>query len=146
MLKLVVVSVCQCKKVYRETGDSVWLDRAKSCKREMKLWTSESSLSSYNFAHKLLLLEAEEQYSAKNFSEAMQLYTNAINTARNTTFLNEEALAYQLAAQFCLAIGSMQSSLEYFRLAHEKYQTWGACAKARQLLEFVNETFGQGSF
>jgi hypothetical protein len=98
------------------------------------LWSSESSLSSYNFAHKLFLLEAEEQYSLKNFSEAMQLYTNAINTARGTTFLNEEALAYQLAAQFCLDIDAMQSSLEYFRLAHEKYRTWGACAKARQLL------------
>lgn len=91
----------------------------------------------------MLLLEAEEQYSTGKFNQAKQLHTNGINIAHNNMFINEEALAYQLAAQFYLAIGAMNSSLEHFRLANEKYQTWGACEKARKLLEFVNETFGQ---
>jgi hypothetical protein len=122
------------KQVYCETGDSVWLDRAKSCKRDMERWTPASYTC--NFAHKLLLLDAEEQYSTGESNQAMESYTNAITTAHSNMFINEEALAYQLAAQFYLAICSMNSSLEHFRLAHEKYQTWGACEKARQ-----NETF-----
>ena len=39
-------------------------------------------------------------------------------------FVNEEALACELAAYFYLEIGEVNKAVEYCLLAHEKYQEW----------------------
>ncbi len=42
-------------------------------------------------------------------------------------FVHEEALAYELAAHFYLELGETDKSVEYFLLAHERYQDWVRC-------------------
>jgi len=127
-------------QLYRKTRDSMWLERGRKCKSDMKLWAEQGSL--WNFHHKFLLLEAEEHYSNASFEDAKASYTNAILSAKSHKFFNDEALACELAGKFYLETGNLPSSLECFRLAHEKYHEWGALAKANILFMLVNNTFG----
>ncbi|KAL7490060.1 hypothetical protein ACHAW6_015800 [Cyclotella cf. meneghiniana] len=125
--------------VYRETGDSMWLERGRKCEADMKLWAEQGSF--WNFQHKLMLLEAEDHYSNGNFENAELSYKNAISSARSHKFMNDEALACELAARFYLGTGDLASSLAYFKLAHEKYICWGAFAKADRLFASINKKF-----
>ena len=106
----------------------------------MKLWNDQGS--SWNFQHRLHLLEAEEHCSNFDFNRAKVSYKNAIVSARSSKFVNDEALASELAGRFYLEIGDLEISFEHFRLAHEKYSEWGATGKASRLFEFINSKFG----
>lgn len=130
-------------QVYRTTHDNLWLDRGRNCTADMKLWAQHGSL--WNFQHKLMLLEAEEHYSNGKVENAQLSYKNAIASAKSHKFINDEALACELAAKFYLATGNLRSSLEHFRLAHEKYHQWGALGKADRLFAYINETFSNVS-
>lgn len=48
-------------------------------------------------------------------------------------YLNEEALAYELAGRFYLARGRNQLAELYLRNAHYAYQRWGAAAKVKDM-------------
>ncbi|KAL7487783.1 hypothetical protein ACHAW6_013360 [Cyclotella cf. meneghiniana] len=126
-------------QLYRKTRDSMWLEMGRKCKSDMKLWAEQGSL--WNFQHKFLLLEAEEHFSNASFEDATASYTNAILSSNLHKFINDEALACELAAKFYLETGDLESSLECFRLAHEKYHEWGALGKANILFSLVNSTF-----
>jgi hypothetical protein len=126
-------------QLYRETNNPLWAERGRKRKNDMKTWAKEGS--SWNFEHKLLLLEAEDEYSSGNLDCAKELYKNAIATAQAHKFVNDEALACELTAKFYQEIGDLPSSLNHYRLAHEKYCQWGAAAKAANLFAYINETF-----
>ena len=127
-------------RIYRETNDSIWLDRGRQHKETIKLWATEGC--EWNFKQKLLLLEAEESYSIGNFSSAKQSYKKAISTAKAHKFANDEALACELAARFYLKTDDKESSKEHFRLAHTKYLEWGAVRKAEVLVDDAFEKLG----
>lgn len=110
------------------------------CTNQMKLWNDQGI--SWNFQHRLHLLEAEEYYSIFEFDLAKVSYKDAIASAGSSKFVNDEALANELAGKFYLEIGDLVSSFEHFRLAHEKYSEWGAVGKAHHLFKFMNEKFG----
>jgi hypothetical protein len=52
-------------------------------------------------------------------------------------FVHEEALACELAAYFYLELGEINKSVEYFLLAYERYNEWGAFEKAESLFKFA---------
>jgi hypothetical protein len=56
-------------------------------------------------------------------------------------FVHEEALAYELAAYFYLELGENVKSIEYFMLAYERYNEWGAFEKAESLFKFAESIF-----
>ena len=58
-----------------------------------------------NYLHKWYLVEAEKQRIFGNKVEAIDLYDRAISLAQENQFLNEEALANELAANFYLEWG-----------------------------------------
>eukprot|EP00956_Cyclotella_meneghiniana_P008824 scaffold12097_cov28-Cyclotella_meneghiniana.AAC.2 len=105
----------------------------------MRAWAERGS--SWNFRHKLQLMEAEHHCCNGNFEQATQSYENAIATARVHKYINDEALACELAGRFFLERDDLASSLEYLRLAHEKYSDWGAIGKGNQLVNFINANF-----
>jgi hypothetical protein len=53
-----------------------------------------------NFLHKYYLVEAERHRVLGNIVEAMELYDRAITLAKEHEYINEEALANELAAKF----------------------------------------------
>lgn len=125
--------------IYRDTRDHAWLERARKRKEDIKLWAEQGS--SHNFQQKLLLLEAEDHYCSSCFDAAREAYQHAIVSARTHAFINDEALACELAAKFFLDTNDLLNSLEHFRLAKEKYKTWGALAKAKLISTFTKEKF-----
>ena len=76
------------------------------------------------------LLQAEEQFSEWNFDLAEKLYDDAILSSRKHRFLNEEALANELAGHFYRDTGRKEKSSRDFSQAEDKYREWGAIAKA----------------
>jgi hypothetical protein len=127
-------------RIYRETGDSLWLERGKLCKSTIQLWAEQGSL--WNFEHKHFLMKAEEHYCKSELLCAQTAYSNALVSARAHKFINDEALAYELAGYFYLSVGKTTESLDHLICAHEKYTEWGACLKANTICRFIHEKFG----
>ncbi|KAL3799122.1 hypothetical protein HJC23_002250 [Cyclotella cryptica] len=129
-------------QIYRETEDPLWLERGEKFQSAMKIWAEQGS--KWNFEHKSYLLDAEDQYSKGNMQDAQVSYTNAITSATSHKFINDEALACELAANFYLQTGNTSTSLEYYTRAHAKYCEWGANAKANSLYESIQQKFLTG--
>ena len=83
------------------------------------------------------LLQAEEQFCARNFDYAERLYADAILSSKMHKFVNEEALANELAGHFYLDTGRKFKALQYFCQAEEKYREWGAVTKADELANYL---------
>lgn len=86
-----------------------------------------------NQAHRETLLAAELARLAGNASEAMRLYEVAVRSARENGFVQNEAIAAELAAKFYRSLGAETAALGYLRQARACYEQWGAVAKLRQL-------------
>jgi signal transduction histidine kinase len=67
--------------------------------------------------------------------EAMSLYEQAIHSARDNGFVNNEALANELASRFYAARGFDVIARLYLQKARYCYLRWGAEGKVRQLEE-----------
>lgn len=81
--------------------------------------------------------------------EAMELYDSSIALAKENEYLNEEALANELAARFYLAWGKDAIAEFYLQKAYHAYQIWGAQAKVEHLEEkypqFFAKTFAKSA-
>ena len=86
-----------------------------------------------NFQHKYDLVEAEKSRVLGYTDEAMSLYEQAITGAEDNQFLQEEALAYELAAKFYLTRKMKRIAQTYMKEAHYCYERWGAIAKVKDL-------------
>jgi hypothetical protein len=95
----------------------------------------------FQFSTEYLLLKAEEFYCSGNWAAAKATYNNAIISARSHKVISDEALACECAAKFYLNTGDLGTSLEYFRLANEKYDKWGSKMKANILFEYISVKF-----
>jgi PAS domain S-box-containing protein len=88
-----------------------------------------------NFANRVALVGAEIARLDGRELEAERLYEQAIRSARAQGFLQNEGLAYELAARFYAARGFEAFADLYLRKARHCYQQWGADGKVRQLIE-----------
>lgn len=86
-----------------------------------------------NYAHKLALLQAEEARVAGRVAEAMALYDQAVEGAREQGYLQDEALSAELASRFYQGLGRTMIAEAYLHAAHQAYQAWGATAKVQAL-------------
>ena len=126
-------------QIYRETGDLLWKNRGTQCMKDIELWAEQGS--SWNFEHKLQLMKAECYYCSGNFEYATESYKKATKSAKAYKSYYDEALACELAGKFFLETGNINVSLQYLRLAHEKYRQWQADGKANQLIGFIRANF-----
>ncbi|MGY4421936.1 putative ATPase/signal transduction histidine kinase [Bradyrhizobium sp. JR6.1] len=86
-----------------------------------------------NFESRAALVGAEIARIGGRELDAEGLYEQAIRSARSNSFVHNEALAYELAANFYAARGFEEFALVYLRKAREAYVRWGADGKVRQL-------------
>jgi PAS domain S-box-containing protein len=85
------------------------------------------------FAGKYALVSAEiARLEGRDF-DAMKLYEQAIQSAHENSFVQEEALALEVAARFYLARGFETFGHTYLRNARNCYDRWGALGKVKQL-------------
>jgi PAS domain S-box-containing protein len=85
------------------------------------------------FAHKHALVSAEWARLEGRDIEAMQLYERAIRSAAERGFLQDRALAGELAARFYRLRGLDKVADTYLDEARDCYARWGALAKVPQL-------------
>jgi len=82
-----------------------------------------------NFEHKYLLVAAEMEALTGSMEVALDLYDRAIEMAGENGFLQDEALANELAAKYWMEKGKNDFARPYMKRAFERYQEWGAKRK-----------------
>jgi PAS domain S-box-containing protein len=85
------------------------------------------------FADKHALVAAEIARLEGRDADAMRLYEQAIRSARENGFVQNEGLAHELAARFFTARGFDTIAHVCLREARRCYLRWGAFGKVRQL-------------
>ncbi|MBO3457329.1 AAA family ATPase [Aetokthonos hydrillicola Thurmond2011] len=98
--------------------------------KTLKYWAEHAPM---NYQHKYELVEAEKARILGQTLAAMEHYDRAIAGAKENGYLQEEALAYELAAKFYLALGRQEIARTYMTKAHYAYFCWGAIAKVKDL-------------
>jgi PAS domain S-box-containing protein len=86
-----------------------------------------------NFENRVALVGAEIARIEGRMLDAEQLYEQAIRSAHSNGFVNNEAIAYELAARFYAARGFQKFADAYLIEARYCYQRWGADGKVAQL-------------
>ncbi|MHC5729700.1 MAG: serine/threonine protein kinase, partial [Nostoc sp.] len=109
---------------------------------QMKQWATYAPM---NYLHKYHLVEAEIARVLGQLLEAEEFYEQAIQGARDNEYLQEEALAYELAAKFYLSRGREKIAQTYMKEAHYCYDRWGATAKVKDLETCYPQLFPQSS-
>ncbi len=87
------------------------------------------------FSDKHALVSAEFARIEGRTLDAMQLYDQAIHSAREHGFVQNEGLAHEVAARFYASRGFEAIAQMYLRNACNCYDRWGALGKVNQLDE-----------
>jgi predicted ATPase len=111
-------------------------------KTQKQLW-KRAKLMPSNFRHQYDLVAAEEQRILQNTTAAIDLYDRAIRGAKAHKFIQEEALANELAAKFYLGWGKRQIAKTYMQEARDRYYHWGAIAKTTDLEQRYSNLLNQ---
>src|SRR5271154_163534 len=97
------------------------------------------------FADKHALVSGEIARLEGRDAEAMRLYEQAIKSAREYGFVQNEGLAHEVAAGFYTARGVENIAYTYLRNARDCYLRWGALGKVRLLEERHRWLSGESS-
>src|SRR5690606_4187369 len=89
------------------------------------------------------LTEAEHARVTGSKDKAIQLYDKAIRIAQENTYLQDEALANELAAKCWIERGQGQASRVYLASALSAYKKWGCILKVEQLKNNTSRTAGE---
>ncbi|WP_446869712.1 PAS domain S-box protein [Phormidesmis sp. 146-12] len=121
---------------------AAWLNCVNTNQEKMQKWAEHAPM---NYLHKFHLVEAEKARVLGQFLEAEELYEQAIAGAAENEYIQEEALAYELAAKHYLARGREKFAQTYMKEAHYCYERWGAIAKVKDLETRYPQFFPQSS-
>jgi PAS domain S-box-containing protein len=99
-------------------------------RRQLEIWATNCP---ENFENRAALVGAEIARIKGRALDAMELYEQAIRSARANGFVHNEALANELAAHFYAARGFEKIAYAYVQDARYGYLRWGAAGKVRQL-------------
>jgi predicted ATPase/signal transduction histidine kinase len=106
------------------------LKQVSQSQKQMKTWADRAPM---NYLHKYHLIAAEHCRILGQNAQATDHYDRAIALAKDHEYLNEEALAHELATRFYLAQGKSKLAQLYLQDAHYCYRRWGAIAKVQDL-------------
>ncbi|XXX76958.1 AAA family ATPase [Sorangium sp. So ce134] len=98
---------------------------------KLELWARECP---DNFRAKHLLVLGEMARVSGRDAEAMELYDDAIDAARQSEFIQVEALASELAGLYYARKGRRRIAALYLSAAMHAYRQWGAERKAAALI------------
>lgn len=98
--------------------------------KQQEIWAQHCPA---NFENRTALVGAEIARIEGRMLEAERLYEEAIRSARSNGFVNNEAIAYELAAQFYAARGFGKFAEAYWDEARYCYRRWGAEGKVAKL-------------
>ena len=113
-----------------ETDQSSILERVATNLEKLNGW---AAYAPSNQAHRCALIVAERCRVLGTRAEAIENYDRAIALAKEHEYLNEEALANELATKFYLEWGKERIAKDYLIEAYYAYSRWGAKAKVTDL-------------
>ncbi|MEG5000740.1 ATP-binding protein, partial [Microcoleus sp. B4-D4] len=112
-----------------EQKENIWVHVLEK-QAKMRQWADHAPM---NFLHKYDLVEAQRHQILGNRTEAIDFYDRAIAGAKENDYIQEEALANELAAKFYLDWGKEKVAAGYMQEAYYCYARWGAQAKVEDL-------------
>jgi PAS domain S-box-containing protein len=107
-----------------------WRVRLAEHQQQLREW-ADSCPSTFADKHALVLAEIARIEGRD--ADAMRLYEQAVRSARDHGFVQNEGLAHEVAARFYTARGFETIAHAYLRNARSCYLRWGAAGKVRQL-------------
>jgi PAS domain S-box-containing protein len=107
-----------------------WRDLLAKHREQLREWADTYPPT---FADKHALVSAEIARIEGRDADAMSLYEEAIQAARENGFVQNEGIAHELAAGFCIARGWMTAGRAHLDEARSCFARWGAHGKVRQL-------------
>jgi len=107
-----------------------YLTEVAANQKKIKNWANYAPM---NYLHKHDLVEAERYRVLLRNYEAADFYDRALNGAKENGYMQEEALANELAAKFYLNWGKEKVAAGYMQEAYYCYAKWGAKAKIDDL-------------
>jgi predicted ATPase/signal transduction histidine kinase/tRNA A-37 threonylcarbamoyl transferase component Bud32 len=115
-----------------ESEQKHFLDRVQANQEKVRHRANHAPM---NNLHKYYLVEAEQHRVRHEYLQAMDYYDRAIALAKEHGYINEEALANELAARFYLEWGKHKIAQTYLTDAYYCYLRWGAKAKVEDLIK-----------
>ncbi|WP_445304447.1 trifunctional serine/threonine-protein kinase/ATP-binding protein/sensor histidine kinase, partial [Microcoleus sp. Pol14C4] len=109
---------------------SHYLSPVDANQEKMQLWMQHAPM---NYEHKYHLVAAEKHRVFNQKTEAIEFYDRAIKGAKENEYLQDEAIANELAAKFYLDWGKEKVAASYMQEAYYCYARWGALAKVEDL-------------
>ena len=106
--------------------------------QKLKVWANHAPM---NFQHKYDLVAAEKARVLGKTVKAIAYYDRAIQGAKENGYIQEEALANELAAKFYLAWDKEKMGKTYLIDAYYGYSRWGTRAKIKHLEKRYPEYF-----
>ena len=113
-----------------DTNLEVILNKLEANQEKMQHWAHHAPM---NFLHKFHLVESEKNRILGQNWQAAELYDLTIKEAKENEYLNEEALANEIAAKFYLNLGKERIASGYMQEAYYCYARWGSLAKTNDL-------------
>jgi PAS domain S-box-containing protein len=107
-----------------------WRDHLTAHREQLREWADNYPPT---FGDKNALVAAEIARLDGRDADAMRLYEQAIRSAREHGFVQNEGIAYEVAARFYAARGFETIASAYLRSARHCYARWGAKGKVCQL-------------
>jgi PAS domain S-box-containing protein len=98
--------------------------------KKFRLWAENCP---ENYRNRYALVSAEIARIEQRDRDAMGLYEEAIRSAHESGFVQNEAIASELAGRFYLALGLETNGRAHLRNARACFASWGADCKVRQL-------------
>jgi predicted ATPase/two-component sensor histidine kinase len=109
---------------------STYFPEILSCQEQIKQWSQHAP---DNYLHKHELIAAEIAKVLGENEQAAEYYDRAITEATKTGYLQEAALAEELAGEFYLSRGRTKIASYYLTDAYQGYLRWGAVAKVQEM-------------
>lgn len=113
-----------------EAEQSQILVQVQAHQEKLQHWASHAP---GNHQHRWQLVAAEQCRVLNQKAEAIEHYDFAIAAAHSNGYIQDAALANELAAQFYLSWGKEKIATSYLQAAYYGYAHWGAKAKVQDL-------------
>ncbi len=119
------------------------LKKIKKNQKKLRKWSGHAPM---NYLNKFYLVEAEAARVLNLNERAMDYYDKAIRSARQNGYLQEEALANEVAARYYFGKERRRMAWSYMQEARCCYDWWGAAAKVKQLDDEAGRLFEDMSY
>jgi len=116
------------------------LHKVTNNQEKMRDWAEHAPM---NFQHKYQLVKAEKARILGQCWQAMEYYDQAIAGAKEHGYIQEEALANEVAARFYFLQSREKIAQVYLVESYYGYLRWGATAKVKDLEARYSQTLSQ---